>query len=489
MGFASALDQNMQSVETSATSLSQFITKIYQDPAKFARIAGKDVKEFSDLLKTDANQAVKDMLLALNEKGGFTELAPVFKEMGLSGKNATNVLSTLAAKMEQVNEAQKAANDSLRAGVSVTNEYDIKNNNLQARLDKAKKAFQETALQLGEKLNPILLKSTNATTYLIKAMVELPKTVSKYSAAFITAGLSIAAYTLVIKGYSMATATSITVTNGFGAAVVFVEGAFKKLKVALASNPLGLLLVVATALAAVFQNLYNKATALSKNISETAKQIASAKVESNLLFDALEKTTKGTAEYDKILGILKSKYPEYLKGLIDETGNLNNIAEARKRVNEELEKEIVNKRLNESLTEIATKKMDEQFDVYQNLSKQMQAQNFDSRQITIILDRVREMVKGGRSVADIMNELYNNGVKLNQKGGNWITTFKDNIEDLLEAERVAAAETKKLQSAYKNAFGSGEETQYASSGDVVVTAKRPVAMRFPPESRRGPAMR
>lgn len=40
MGFASALDQNNQEMATSSTVMSQLITKMYQDPAKFAKMAG-----------------------------------------------------------------------------------------------------------------------------------------------------------------------------------------------------------------------------------------------------------------------------------------------------------------------------------------------------------------------------------------------------------------------------------------------------------------
>jgi hypothetical protein len=107
---------------------------MYQDPAKFAEFAGKNVAYFSKVMENDANNAIKMVLKSLNEKGGFEAIAPIFAEMGLSGRNAVNVLSTLASKMEQVNEAQKIANFALRYGSSVTQEYGIKNYNLQAQL-------------------------------------------------------------------------------------------------------------------------------------------------------------------------------------------------------------------------------------------------------------------------------------------------------------------------------------------------------------------
>lgn len=58
MGLASALDQNMQEEATAATVFSQLITKMYQEPARFAQIAGMQVKEFTKLMKEDANQGL-----------------------------------------------------------------------------------------------------------------------------------------------------------------------------------------------------------------------------------------------------------------------------------------------------------------------------------------------------------------------------------------------------------------------------------------------
>ena len=71
MGYAAVLDESMQEDATSATAFSQLITKMYQEPAKFAALAGKDVKEFSRLLKEDANGALIAFLGNMKALGGF----------------------------------------------------------------------------------------------------------------------------------------------------------------------------------------------------------------------------------------------------------------------------------------------------------------------------------------------------------------------------------------------------------------------------------
>ena len=56
------LDQDMQQVEMASTALQTVIMKVYQEPAKFAKMAGKDVKDFTKLLKEDANEALLQLL-------------------------------------------------------------------------------------------------------------------------------------------------------------------------------------------------------------------------------------------------------------------------------------------------------------------------------------------------------------------------------------------------------------------------------------------
>jgi TP901 family phage tail tape measure protein len=175
LGYASALDQSGQKVEMSATALQNFIMKLMADPAKFAQLAGQNVKEFTRLLQTDTNAAILTVLDALNNKGGFQALIPIFDEMGLDGARAVSVLSALATNINTVKEAQEVSNRGFSEATSITNEYSKKNDNLQAQLEKARKEFKEQALILGEKLNPMLLKSTNGFTYLVKALTKAPE--------------------------------------------------------------------------------------------------------------------------------------------------------------------------------------------------------------------------------------------------------------------------------------------------------------------------
>lgn len=180
MGLASALDQNMQDEATSSTVFSQLITKIFQEPMKFAKLAGVEVSTFTTMLKTDANGALLEFLQAMSNRGGFDQLAPMFSQMGLEGTRAVGVLSSVASNLDQVREAQATATQSYKDGTSVLNEFNVQNNTVQAGLDKAKKQFDDMCIELGEKLMPIAKYSVSLTSIGIKTLYVLIEYVSKH---------------------------------------------------------------------------------------------------------------------------------------------------------------------------------------------------------------------------------------------------------------------------------------------------------------------
>ena len=192
IGFASGLDQSAMKVEMASTAFQKFLMKLYEDPAKFAAYANLEVEKFTELLKTDANQAVITILKALKDQDGFASLVPIFKDMGLDGARAVSVVAAMATNINAVTDAQALANEEFSKATSVTEEYNTKNNNLQANLEKARKEFQNASIALGQSLNPIMLKTTKATTYLIKALATYGKEIK-------AAIISIVALTAVIK--------------------------------------------------------------------------------------------------------------------------------------------------------------------------------------------------------------------------------------------------------------------------------------------------
>lgn len=199
MGLASVLDQNMQQDETAATAVQNLLAKMFQDSAKFAKIAGLNIKEFANTLKNDANSALLQFLAAMRAKGGFADLAPMFEEMKMDGSRATGVLTVLADKLDDIKTAQNLASEAYSEGTSVLNEFETQNESVQAQLDKASKKFLDLSIELGQKLYPAARYCISAASLGVRALSTLVDFVRDYWRILIVLTAAIVTYTAVSK--------------------------------------------------------------------------------------------------------------------------------------------------------------------------------------------------------------------------------------------------------------------------------------------------
>ncbi len=204
MGFAAVLDSQGQAVEMSATALSQLIMKLFQDPAKIAKATGMDLQAFNKVLKEDTNEALLMLLERLHSLGDISVLAPVFDAMGTDGARASAVIAALAGNIEMVKQQQLAANQAFKEGSSVTNEYNVQNNTVQAQLDKAKKGFHEMAVELGQKLAPAMKYAITGTSAMMHVLSGLVSFIGNHKTLIITLTMAIIGYTAAVKANTIA---------------------------------------------------------------------------------------------------------------------------------------------------------------------------------------------------------------------------------------------------------------------------------------------
>lgn len=295
MGLASVLDQNMQQDETAATAVQNLLAKMFQDSAKFAKIAGLNVKEFANTLKKDANTALLQFLAAMRSKGGFAELAPMFEEMKMDGSRATGVLTVLADKLDDVKSAQHLANEAYEEGTSVLNEFNTQNESVQAQLDKAGKKFLDLSISLGEKLYPAARLCLSTASITVRILSEVVDFVIKYRTTILALTAAIIALT-VAESAHVIKLKAIALWNN-----VVIAGS-KKLWAVLVAHPYMAVAAAVTALIAVMIDLNQQ--------SDTAAKI------SKELNDIREEAQKEIVEE-------KTKLENLRKAAMDETRSLN----------------------------------------------------------------------------------------------------------------------------------------------------------------------
>ena len=175
LGYASALDQDMMKQEMSATAFQKFIMQMIKKPAEFAKAARMDVKKFTELMQSDMNEALLKVLEGFQGAGGLIALQPIFEDLGLDAARAASVISSMANSIDKVREAQAIANSELESGNSIMNEFNTKNNTMQAEAEKAKKRFEDVRIELGNELYPVLIKLQKTSTVGLKALAEVIK--------------------------------------------------------------------------------------------------------------------------------------------------------------------------------------------------------------------------------------------------------------------------------------------------------------------------
>lgn len=270
MGFASALDQNMLRSEMASTALSGLILKIYQEPAKYAKLAGLQVEEFTQLMSKDANEAVLTFLEALNRLGGMDKLAPVLDQMSLSGAEAASVISALAGNVDKVRKEQQGANQAFVEGTSIYNEFSVQNSTVQAELDKAKKSFSDIRVELGEQLLPVMKYMVTTGSLTVKGLSTIISIAAKYKTTITTLIVAITAYTVAVNASNLADKTKVFWTNQV---IATVRRLFNVIK----SNPYTAVMTLVSGLVALYYD-WNRA---GKQLTQTEQNLRDIRSQSN----------------------------------------------------------------------------------------------------------------------------------------------------------------------------------------------------------------
>lgn len=143
LGYAATFDEVGQSVEVSATAMNKVFIDMFSNTAEYAKIAGMGVEDFSKLLQTDANEAMIRFLKGLNGNNqGLQVMVQKMEELDAGGTRGVQALAALASNTDLLRKRQEQANVAQTEAISLTDEYNLKNNNLAAIIEKVSKRFQ-----------------------------------------------------------------------------------------------------------------------------------------------------------------------------------------------------------------------------------------------------------------------------------------------------------------------------------------------------------
>lgn len=374
MGFAAVLDSQGQAVEMSATAVSKLIMDMFKQQDKIIKATGMNAEKFKEALSRSTNEGLLMLLDTLNKLGNIDALAPVFKDMGENGARAAQVISALAGNLNMVKWEQEEAARAFEEATSVTKEYNVQNTTVQASLDKARKRVTEMAVELGEKLQPVMKHVLSSTTMLLKFLSTLVDFIAKYKVEIASVTVSIIAYNVAINLATIRTKAAAAAHVLMNAALktghaLMIAGrlallalsiaydlvtgnalraalATKVFTTAIKSNPIGLLVTTLTAAVAAIiawqakvrsareeqERLNREARQAAREIRDVEASIAEETSTVKRLKDAIDSENVGSRKRNALIKEFNSKFGSYLSNLLNEKSTTQDLANAYKEV-------------------------------------------------------------------------------------------------------------------------------------------------------------
>lgn len=413
IGLASALDALSVNNEEAATTLQRFVIKLLSSPKSVSKALGMDAEESKQLVETGRSiELVEQALGKLSERAekyGVSGITSVIGDIGSKGQaqRLIKTLATLANNTEMVQFYVSEANKAFEEGTSVINEYNIKNQNAAAIMERMRNSWQKVmvnsanvgivkematdlynmskqlqnnafwmgqlkisiqvlfgALKVLIALFPSII--TFLTTYGIARFVgEIGKLVTTTwlsIAAFKQQGISVQEAMLKIFGLEAAQQRLTVATAAQATATTGATAAQWGLNAAMAANVIGAIVALVGALVVGLIQL----TGVNKDVikSTTLLEEAQGKLNTNLDLEKmklddvkarLKAAKEGSKERRDIIAEINTKYKDYLPNLISEKDNYDKIKEALEGVNLELKKKLALTSAQQTLQDIQTK--------------------------------------------------------------------------------------------------------------------------------------
>jgi tubulin-specific chaperone A len=397
LALGTAFEESGIESEVSARAYGIFMKQASTETAKFAKVMGLTQKE----VETMINKNPLDFMLKFAEgmKGmSGTETAKTLDFLGISADGANKVIGAMGNNTKRFRELMLLSNNSFRDGTSLVNEYNIKNNNLAATLEKISKtvsgwfssetfikwlaagvdwlakfigATEDTDGSVNRWKNTLVLtaKIIGIITAAMVTNVAWQKLVALWTTRSTEANLL---YIIGAKARAVADGIAMVASQAYTIATMLMTGnirgaitAFRLMTTTMMTTPWGFILGAIAAITAAyfaFRNEADKVSAVSKTLNEVhqeaVKSIAAEKAELEILTKIAKDETiekgKRLAAIDKLNKII----PDYIGNLTLENIKTAEGTEILKKYNAELYANARAKAVKSKFDELAKEKVD-----------------------------------------------------------------------------------------------------------------------------------
>jgi TP901 family phage tail tape measure protein len=397
LGLGAAFEESGLKAELAGNNYGKVISIAARDFPAFAKVMGVSQQKVKDLLNTNPTEFFLQFSESL--KGlDATQLAKVLDYLKLNDNEVKMVLGAASKNTDLFREKIDLANKSLNEGTSLVNEYDIKNNNLAATLERIQKkvvgAFSsETIVNslsamaewiakvvgASEDLDGSGQKWRNTLAFIAKALavvtaamltnVAWQKLVVLWTTRNTQGNLL---YTLGVKARAFAEGVSIVASQAYAATMMLVSGkirgatqAIRVMTATMMTTPWGLIisLIAAVGVAYIaFSDSVDKATLVQKTLSdvhlEATKSIAAQQKEVETLTKIVKDENIAEGTRIKALERLNELIPDHIGVLTLENIKMLEGTDILKKYTDEIYKNARAKAAQAKFDELARQKLE-----------------------------------------------------------------------------------------------------------------------------------
>lgn len=468
--MATSLVQNYETVGTALTALIATYG-LY----KAAMVFNTSIDKTVTVMRYEAEIAEITKLLPLKEQEANADLKTAVASGKLTQAKAEQLIALRAemqSKLEVIKANHATAVSELEAATSshkavLQRSLASKRLVIQRQTELALAASSGNAAQY-EAAKKALLEAQEERSYNVRM-----RKASADALALAQSRARSAATAVETMQTSINTATqnaNIVSTNVLTAAKTRLITVAKNLWAVLAPNPYILAAAAAVALGYGIYKLATYTTEAEKAIKKFNEEAGNQIIELNGVFNAYKRANEGTEEKKKLLDIIKSKYGEYIKSLIDEKGRINDIEAAQRMANQALKESIALKIKNESITEITSKEIKKQADYLGDLRKII-AKNEGDEVANLMISKVGDIFsdesKTARDAAlEAQKYLTDAGVGLDETSSLFGDSVGRILSNLQSSANSLKNEKKNIEDSFKGLIQGNPINVYVPKREV-----------------------
>ena len=211
LALGAAFEESGIESEVSARAYNIFMKQASTESGKFAKVMKLTKQQVEDMINTNPLNFM--MKFAEGMRGmDATDTAKTLEYLGVNADGANKVIGAMGNNLGRFKELIDLSNQSFSAGTSLINEYEIKNNNLAATIEKITKRI--TGFFSSESFTKWLADAALWIAKFIGATEDADGSVAKWRTTIATTAKILAVLIASLLGYSAGARVATLISNG-----------------------------------------------------------------------------------------------------------------------------------------------------------------------------------------------------------------------------------------------------------------------------------